>query len=422
MSGFFMSCFSLVEEDEGHLKSLPTNRISSHGIEIESRIRSPSSNEKKSYLSPFEDDEGHLKSLPLNRISSHGIEIESRIRSPSSNEKKSYLSPFEDDEGNLKSLPLNRISSHGIEIESRRRSPSSDENKEKKRTRSLSSIRIRNLQGQVNRTPRLKANRRTSAALVAQRERHELAILKVEEEKDNENESVQLRSLIGNVAHDLKTPLQAIGMGADDIQNRLKSLKKTRLKSRTGTSDDNINDGFLILSFSQRDAILESTNLISATIAFMSMTINRAIDYTKASHNIELVPSLETIDLDTTLKWPLSIIMLLQGRITVMIEEIPSNICRYVIADKGWLTENVLCLLSNAIKYSNDGSVTVRCRLEEKKVIDSTASNVDDNIYDSASRLCVEIEDTGVGIPPEAREKLFSPFQQAQRMTTGGTG
>ena len=37
----------------------------------------------------------------------------------------------------------------------------------------------------------------------------------------------------------------------------------------------------------------------------------------------------------------------------------PSTICLDIFTDKHWFTENVLCLLSNAVKYSTNGSVTV---------------------------------------------------------------
>ena len=44
--------------------------------------------------------------------------------------------------------------------------------------------------------------------------RYELQIISLQAEKDKqdiESERARLRSLIGNVAHDLKTPLQSIG-------------------------------------------------------------------------------------------------------------------------------------------------------------------------------------------------------------------
>jgi len=68
-------------------------------------------------------------------------------------------------------------------------------------------------------------------------------------------------------------------------------------------------------------------------------------------------------------------------------------------------------LVSNAIKFTSRGEVTVRARLDG-----DTASR---------RRVRVEVKDTGVGMAPEAQEKLFRPFSQLDASTTrqhGGSG
>jgi hypothetical protein len=83
---------------------------------------------------------------------------------------------------------------------------------------------------------------------------------------------------------------------------------------------------------------------------FMLMTINRCIDYTKASQGLKLVPHRETIDLREALALPLSVMKDMQSKVVVVMRQMSADICSHVITDKQWLQENILCLLSNAMK------------------------------------------------------------------------
>jgi CheY-like chemotaxis protein len=68
-------------------------------------------------------------------------------------------------------------------------------------------------------------------------------------------------------------------------------------------------------------------------------------------------------------------------------------------------------LLGNAIKFTDSGEVVLR------------VSFLDESPERASLRF--DISDTGIGIPPEALEKIFDPFSQADGSTTrkyGGTG
>jgi two-component system, cell cycle sensor histidine kinase and response regulator CckA len=71
----------------------------------------------------------------------------------------------------------------------------------------------------------------------------------------------------------------------------------------------------------------------------------------------------------------------------------------------------LLNLLGNAIKFTEQGSITIAVRLMEQ----------------GAGRVLIRltVSDTGIGMSPEALQKIFNPFEQADTSTTrrfGGTG
>src|SRR5690606_34017315 len=68
-------------------------------------------------------------------------------------------------------------------------------------------------------------------------------------------------------------------------------------------------------------------------------------------------------------------------------------------------------LVSNAIKFTERGEVSLRVRADE--------------VGEVRLRLRAEVRDTGIGIAPEAQARLFAPFTQADAGIArrfGGTG
>jgi two-component system sensor histidine kinase/response regulator len=87
------------------------------------------------------------------------------------------------------------------------------------------------------------------------------------------------------------------------------------------------------------------------------------------------------------------------------------NVPHVVIGDALRLGQILTNLLGNAVKFTPTGSVTVLVTCEQ----------------DDGDRVIVKfaVRDTGIGIDPDARERLFEPFRQADMSTTrrfGGTG
>lgn len=147
---------------------------------------------------------------------------------------------------------------------------------------------------------------------------------------------------------------------------------------------------------------------MSAACHFLTMIVNRSIDFTKSSLNVALVASLETVDVAECLKVPLQVIRLAHPNVALTMAAVPAHICQSVITDKHWLAENILCLLSNAVKYSDGGPISIDTSLRH-------------DAETQRALLRFTVTDCGIGIPEAQRAALFQPFQQAQKMV-GGTG
>ena len=82
-----------------------------------------------------------------------------------------------------------------------------------------------------------------------------------------------------------------------------------------------------------------------------------------------------------------------------------------LLGDPTRIQQALLNYASNAIKFTDSGSVTLRTRTLEESA--------------ESALVRFEVEDTGIGIPPEPLSRLFEAFEQADNSTTrkyGGTG
>jgi two-component system sensor histidine kinase/response regulator len=189
-------------------------------------------------------------------------------------------------------------------------------------------------------------------------------------------------SFLANVSHEIRTPMNGIlGM----TQLALAEEASPRLRSRLRV-------------------IQESANALL-------LLVNDLLDYAKMeAGKFQIHP--EPFDLQQEI---ISTAQMLTDRakqkgleLTCRIApDVPSD----VNGDGGRLRQILLNLIGNAIKFTKQGSVAV-----EVRVLERTEPNV---------RLWFEVRDTGIGIPGEMMQRIFSPFVQGDSSTTrqyGGTG
>ena len=196
-------------------------------------------------------------------------------------------------------------------------------------------------------------------------------------------ESEQLRNISANVAHDLKSPLQTLLIG----------LESMRCSSASSSQPENS----------------EMLDMLNSACAFMTSSISRTIEFSKTSTGVSLIPSNSSFSLvqalNNPIKWMQSMLPP-EKKMGILLMNYPSDITM-IVSDKHWVEENLLCLLSNAVKYSNKGMIYVTVKLEK---------------IDETDHVRVAVEDTGIGISSESKLLLFKQFSVVQNMTVGSTG
>ena len=95
--------------------------------------------------------------------------------------------------------------------------------------------------------------------------------------------------------------------------------------------------------------------------------------------------------------------------LTLEVDE--DHVPQWLRGDPTRLRQALLNLAANAVKFTETGTVWLRSNLIEQS--------------GTTLRVRFEVEDTGIGVAPEALERLFTPFEQADASVTrryGGTG
>ncbi len=92
--------------------------------------------------------------------------------------------------------------------------------------------------------------------------------------------------------------------------------------------------------------------------------------------------------------------------------DMEQDIPRYLVGDPTRLSQVLINLINNAIKFTEEGKIILTIRLQAKT-------------KNGEVKVHFEVKDTGIGIPKEKHRSIFESFSQADEHTTrvfGGTG
>lgn len=211
---------------------------------------------------------------------------------------------------------------------------------------------------------------------ISDRKRVESEIRKaLEQERQLNNLKTRL---VRTISHEYRTPLATILLGADTLNKHYDKLAR-----QTKYSTLNKIKNAAKRMAQMVDDILLTNHIESGQLAFNP----ELLDVVKFCEN--LVEEIKILDNKSH-----GIVFSSQGK------------CKYISLDHTLLRQIITNLLTNAVKYSSQGS-SVRFDLN----------------YNDDTKVVFEIEDEGIGILPEDESKIFNSFYRASNVETiPGTG
>lgn len=192
--------------------------------------------------------------------------------------------------------------------------------------------------------------------------------------------------LLALVSHELRTPLNI-------VLGQL-SLLQTGLRGE--------------LTEEQLDSVVRSER---ASQSLLSL-INDLIDFARLETE-ELELELKPFRVDDLLDEVLEVgeTLLSESELDIEVEHDPAAASLTVVADPDRTRQILIQLLTNAVKFSDEGTILLATR-----PVDDPASESEGALSEQVDYLALDVRDSGIGIPHEELERVFEPFHQTAHL------
>jgi PAS domain S-box-containing protein len=198
---------------------------------------------------------------------------------------------------------------------------------------------------------------------------------------------------ISTVSHELRTPLTSVLGFAKIIQKKLETI----LLPAVVSEDKKIHRA--------SRQVKENLNIIISEGERLTSLINDVLDIAKIeSGKVEW--NMEAISLESVVEQAIAATSVLAQNNNIILKSNIAPDLPTIVADQGRLIQVVINLISNAVKFTREGSVICEVKRTEDE-------------------LRINVIDTGMGITEEDQPKVFEKFKQVGEIMTDkpqGTG
>jgi len=199
-------------------------------------------------------------------------------------------------------------------------------------------------------------------------------------------------TFLANMSHELRTPLNAI-------------LGFTQLMCRDASVSEDHQENLKIINRSGEHLLRLINDILEMSkIEVGQITLNET--------NFDLYTMLSSLEQMLRLK--------VQAKKIDLVFKINRDVPQFIYTDEGKLRQIIINLLGNALKFTNQGSITLTVKVDKNIVKEDQI----DFLFSDTYSLYFSVEDTGPGIHQDEMEKLFTPFEQTEvgRISNEGTG
>ena len=196
----------------------------------------------------------------------------------------------------------------------------------------------------------------------------------------------QKSNFLATMSHEIRTPMQSVYGLLELIEQEKPSANIAEMVNTAKNSASGLLEILDdILDFAKMDADQMELDMFEVPVRTLARGINEALAVKVQGKNIDLL------------------------------DDIAEDVPFVIVGDPKRLRQIIMNLMGNALKFTQEGSVTIKVTRECKAI----------KVPEGGVGLRFEIIDSGIGMSKEVCERLFKPFSQADNSTSrkfGGTG